>query len=751
MNKNRIISIGLVGILSLIMVGCKSWTNFTTYFNTYYNAEKLIEESEDEFQYLAAKKRIKPRVLVHKERKAKTKEDFERKIPDFMVEFIITKDQFQPVKVKLDSVLIKGSKILALKRESDYVEKTLYLMAQSYFYRSEWLPCQVKCGELIDIYPGGEKSPDAHLLFSKALLIQKKFHYGKLMLSRTVDIAWQLERYDILAEAFRLQAALAIYEDDEKAALRPYLQAITQSGSGKLKARWQLDMASILYEIGNFKDAEIAFYDVNEKYDPDYLGMYEAQLYRADCLSRLGRFEEAEIILEDIYEDGKFEEWRDYTFTMKMNLIRYKLLANDSSVKMSDLMTAEEYSDTANTGNRLALVYLHERGMDFYEQNDYKNAQSYFSKARKARSDIYKSATKMYRNLAELSNKRRSLQRYMNPDSVELRRKGENHELAKNAYKIARIHSELENQDSATFYYKMAIDLADTLNPQTAKFIYAYSRQKREDEPMAADSLLEQIAEKYPNTEAGVESRKFLGFTEAFVVDTVAELYKSGIDLKKFNEFAYAVRQFDDIASNYPKNEYAPRALYAAGWIFEKEISMRNVDSAIHYYDRLTSKYPKSEYAKDIMMSLAYLKKAKFGEEVPDSLRFDKLAKSMKPIIKKRAGERVIVDPGIRVKEDEGFDLMNLSPGSLFDASKKFLQDQFGQATKPLDELDSLKNKFDSLKTMDIDDLKEMADPKKFFKLDSASQKKSSKDSSSVQDSTKSKNKIAPDSTSGKK
>ncbi len=725
------------------MTGCHSWTNFTTYFNTYYNAEKLIEESEDEFQYLAAKKRTRPRVLVNKTRQIDTKEDFSRKIPSFMVEFIITKDQFQPVKVKLDSVLIKGSKILTLKRESDYIEKTLYLMAQSYFYRSEWLPAQVKCGELIDIYPDGEKSPDAHLLFSKALLIQKKFHYGRLMLSRTIDIAWQLERYDILSEAFRLQAALAIYENDEKSALRPYLQAITQSGSSKLKARWQLDMASILYELGNFKDAEIAFYDVNEKYSPDYLGMFESFLYRADCLSRLGRFEEAELLLEEIYEDGKFEEWQDYTFTMKMNLMRYRLLEKDPAVLTSTLLAVEEVSDSAHTGNKLALVYLFERGMDYYEQNDYKSAQGYFSKARKTRSAIYKSATKMYRNLAELSNKRRSLHRYMNPDSISIRTSGVNHGLAKNAYKMARIHSELNNLDSAEFYYKLAIDLADRQNPQMAKFMYAYSRQIREDEPMASDSVLEKIAEAYPNTEAGIESRRLLGFTDAFIVDTVAELYKSGIELKKFNDFSYAVRQFDDIASNYPKNQYAPRALYAAGWIFEKELSMRNIDSAIHYYSRLTSKYPSSEYAADILMSLAYLKKQRFGEEVPDSLRFDKLAKSMKPIIKKRGVERIIVNPGINVKEKDGFDFDKLSPGNLFEASKNFFKEQFGQVTKPLDEIDSLKVKYDSLKNMDLDDLKELADPKKFFKLDSASLNSSTL----TKDSTFKKNPMPTDSS----
>jgi hypothetical protein len=160
--------LSLVIISFFILASCGFWTNFTTYFNTYYNAERLISESEREFSYQEEKVRSrKPRTHVPKHNLLVESSFQKSDIPPFMQEFIISKAQLQPVRVKLDSVLIKGSKILAKKSESDFIEGTLYLMAQAYFYRSEWLPCEVKCGELIDIYPDGEKSPDAHLLLSK--------------------------------------------------------------------------------------------------------------------------------------------------------------------------------------------------------------------------------------------------------------------------------------------------------------------------------------------------------------------------------------------------------------------------------------------------------------------------------------------------------------------------------------------------------------------------------------------------------
>lgn len=38
--------------------------NTTTFFNTYYNAKRLMSESEEEFAYTELKRRNKPRVIV---------------------------------------------------------------------------------------------------------------------------------------------------------------------------------------------------------------------------------------------------------------------------------------------------------------------------------------------------------------------------------------------------------------------------------------------------------------------------------------------------------------------------------------------------------------------------------------------------------------------------------------------------------------------------------------------------------------
>jgi hypothetical protein len=93
------------------LAACHTYDNFTTYFNTYYNSERLMKESENEFEYQDEKKRVMPRTFVVDGELAKSEE--KKGVPPFMTRFIINAQQRQPVSVKLDSIVIKGSKILA--------------------------------------------------------------------------------------------------------------------------------------------------------------------------------------------------------------------------------------------------------------------------------------------------------------------------------------------------------------------------------------------------------------------------------------------------------------------------------------------------------------------------------------------------------------------------------------------------------------------------------------------------------------
>jgi tetratricopeptide (TPR) repeat protein len=588
--------------------------------------DRLTAECEDEFEFQDEKKRIEPRVFIPQP-DIYTSEEHTIGPPPFMLEFIVTRQKRQPVQIKLDSIIIKGSKILAYKSKSNYVQGSLWLMSKSFFYQEDWMNSQVKCSELIDKYPDGDFSPDAHLLYSKNLLVQRKYETGEIMLSRTVDIAWQKKRYDILSEAFRIEAELALYQSDFEKALRPYRQAITQSDDGQLKARWQLDLAALLYRTGYFKQAALEFKKVRQ-YSPDYVQKFESYLYEASSLARLKYYAEADEMLDDLYNDGKFEEWRSFTVAQQLNVARLK--SRDTSYipppdldpsKKIDLSTAEIKGDSAYASSQAMIAYYFERGVDLYYDNDYQKSRTYFAKSRMKRTPAFATSNKMFDLLNNWDLKRQNVEKLEKTmldsgkivsDSVKL-------QYANDLYALGRIHEELKNKDSVIYYYKLAAENAPLSLPESSQHLHNYARVIKDKDPRKADSLLDVIVYTHPLTDFGKDAQNQLGYTKNFVIDTVAELYYSGANLQKFGDFPFAISQFKKVFEKFPVSKFAAKSLYTIGWIFEHPL--QKFDSALYYYQLLLDKYPNSEYADDIRLGVAYKLAINSGEPLPDSLK----------------------------------------------------------------------------------------------------------------------------------
>lgn len=664
--KTKIYLISLIAILS----GCMRYDNFTAYFNTYYNANRLLKEAEEEFSYQDEKKRVQPRVLIPKN-DLNIEPSRKSGMPPFLEEFIINRFQRQPVNAKLDSIIIKGSKILAYKPKSDYVEDVLYLMAKTYFYREEWLPSQVKCSELIDKYPDGKLSPDAHLLLALNLLVQQKFYAGKIILSRTVDIAWQKKRYDILSDAFRIEAELALFENDLPGALKPYLQAVAQSDDPEMKARWQLELASLLFRMGMFERAEKEFSNVL-KYKPDYLGIFEANLYRAASFIRLGKIPEAEIILNRLENDGKFSEWKVHIYAQRMQIAR---IQNDEE-KIAQL---EKTTDSLFSVNPATSAFYFERGIDLYLKNEYTKARMYFARGRALQGMSNNYSDEMYQLL-------NAWDAYHTKTNDPLKRIRNNEQLpdtslkilAYDLFELGRVHSRLKNTDSSLYYYSLAMNVSPKQDTSSARYYYVLSHSLRNTDLRTSDSLLEIIVERYPKTIYGAEAMKILGYTAAFVQDSIAELYSSGRDLMKFGDFKFAIQQFSKLYQNYPQSQYAPKSLYNIGWIYERNLNLP--DSALKYYTILIQNYPNTEYAKDVRLSVEYLLAVRSGEPIPEHLKDREKVSFEKKEIQ-------LHDPNFNPELPKQESLKDmLKPENLLKKAKEVIIDQ------PSQEIDKIKN-----------------------------------------------------------
>jgi len=576
--------------------------------------ERIRTEIVDEFNYQDENKRVKPRVLVPGLDSAMLSErDTKATGYNFLKAFVIDRTKLQPVATKVDSILIKGSKVLGNHPKSNYVEGSLFLMAEAYFFRQEWIPSQQKCVELIERFADGDKSPDAHLLLSKDYLLQKKITLGKQTLSRTIDVAWYKDRYDILSEAYRIQAELALEEGDLDRSVQPYKQAVAQCEDDEQRARWQVDVAALYYRLGKYKLAEEAFAKVFD-YTPDILAEFEAQLYRAACLGRLGDTTKASEMLDELERNKNYSDWASFIAAERI------ALARQSTDNMSDpaLIAREREADTSFIGRPELMAQAFQKGMSLYKLGKYEEALSYFAKAKVVRTPVYEVSAKYFALLKQWEDQSRKVAGFK---SMIIERESMRDSIAamtaKEVYGLARVHQNLGNTDSALYYYQMAYDSTWDGDSDRDKYLYALARIQSAAEPEVADSLFMVLADRYPKSVYGREAGSVMGFTSESVIDDAAELYKSGTSFRKIKDWTYASRQYNSIVQKFESSDYAPKALFALGWMFEKEAL--NKDSALYYYGQLIEKYPRSEYAREIRPSVEYALAKINNVEVADS------------------------------------------------------------------------------------------------------------------------------------
>ena len=116
------LNINFLLLCLLFFSGCGFWTNFKTYFNTYYNANRLFEQTEEK---------------ILEERTELFEFEEESKKNNLIKDF--------------NEVIEKTSAILQHNKESDYVEEALLMTGKSFYYQQNYSRALRKFNELATI------------------------------------------------------------------------------------------------------------------------------------------------------------------------------------------------------------------------------------------------------------------------------------------------------------------------------------------------------------------------------------------------------------------------------------------------------------------------------------------------------------------------------------------------------------------------------------------------------------------------
>lgn len=616
--------------------GCSWYDNQTTFFNTYYNMKRIRQEVVNDFEYQDENNRKRPRVLVPAVDSFGLKSEAPKNTTyQFLRSLAVERSKLAPMSQKVDSILIKGSKVVGLHPKSEYVQGALYLMAEAYFFRSEWVPSQQKCLELIERYQDGEYSPDAHLLLAKVYLMQRKITQGKQALSKAVDVAWYKDRYDILSEAYRIQAEIHIEDGEIDKAVNPYKQALVMTDDSEQRSRWLVDIGSIYYRMGNYKLAEKSFVQALDE-APDALAEFESKLYMAASIARQDRADEASALFAELEDNKIFTEWGSFIQAERIALDRLR----SDNPNDKTLLAREKFADTSFVGRPELMAQSFQKGMALYKRGDYQEAMKYFAKAKLVRTPVYDVANKYFTLLKQWDEEQRKVLQMDLHLRIDTTHKDSIMRLrASSMYAIGRVHEQLDAPDSALSYYQGAYQITPPASELAGRYLYSQARMLREKDPNTADSLFELIADTWPRSEYAKEASVNLGYTTDASIDDAAELYKSATSFRQIKDYPYASQQYMNIVNKFPTSDHAPKALYAMGWMFERDRQMN--DSALHYYGLLIEKYPRSTYAREIRPSVEFALAKINGVEVNDST----LLKNLDDDLLKRAkqGEKDVL------------------------------------------------------------------------------------------------------------
>jgi tetratricopeptide (TPR) repeat protein len=642
----------------MLIGGCGIWNSFTTYFNTYYNARTIFDETEQQ-------------VLENR------KDIFEFKDKE------LPKNLYE----KFTKVIEKSSKILQFDAESSFFDDALLLAGKSFYYQQEFVKAERKFKEL-----SGVKDSDLLLQnkywYAKTELQLRNFDRGLELLDELKKTAVEEDDDNLLKEAFITEVGFYIYRENYSDAVASCKKLLEISDDDKLNAQTAFELGKIYQMLEDDGNAAKSFAEVME-YSPTSEVELKSKIENAKLLRKLGNYDQSMEILNELNDENKFSDSRD-AIELQMGLI-YKDRGEIDKALETLTVIDTTYKNTESVGQaELELGKIYENIL-----GDYDSARVYYNKAMTSRLEMDQKeiARKKFQLFARYDEFQKSYNNYLtqieyivNPQSFiedslkyeeylnrdtaqinfELRNIGQRNRnqtnqpsqlkpkpvpkpikptisvdslqnlIVRNRYELANLFfSDLEVPDSAYYYYNNLIkDHPDSrYTPNIYYALGSYYLVKNNKEK--ADSLFNIIYENYPKSDIYVEAAKKLGkFVLSEKKDESEQLYLEAENNFYNGNIDTALIQFSNIAEQHPDSPLAPKALYTVGWILEN--SLDSLDSAAVVYDTLMTRYKNTPYARNIAPKLAFYqqdkeKKLRDQKQRADSLAADSLRNIKQP------------------------------------------------------------------------------------------------------------------------
>ncbi len=609
----------------------QGYTNFSAYFNTYYNAQTAFEKA------LLDVKTSQREYQINQ-----------------IAGSVQTTFQISPTsRQNFDLAIAKASKVLQLYPKSEFTEDCLFLIGISYYYEGDNLQGQRKFVEAEATFPKSNRIAEAQMYYGSMLIRGMNYDQGLKTIEDAQVLAHKEKNQAVLMKCSQVLSDYYLNRGDTVKAAA-YLDTAATQSNGDESAIYACRAGNLLMAVGRYLQAQRAYQKAwSEAHDVRLRFYSRYYLARAEKLQ--GRFS---LALEDVAQlrgDDKF-----FQFFPLLEYQRAAVLYDSGEV--STAVQTFQRLDTAYSTNeastrstyRLGNIYLRKVG-------DYQTALKYFQKcsghpsvvgisdrSREMAMTLQDYFIRGYRVALTDSLYDRARAEERKKDSVTAQSAANLDSLYEHAAQARKDLAgyymfRLRVPDSAIVSYKIIVKKFNRSREYPSALYtlgeYYYSTGDSAD----GQKYLQELIKEHPESEFASSASQLLGLPPPTVkVDSSQVQYDQAIELVNKDDPDSALTTLRRLAESHPV-PMGPQALYAVGWVYEHEL--REPDSAFVYYKRLQTEYPSSNFTSQVALALTGYEQAQFDSAAArqrrEMARKDSLSKLNSPQAAKGAPQTV--------------------------------------------------------------------------------------------------------------
>lgn len=488
-----------------------------------------------------------------------------------------------------EKAIKKAAMVLAYYPKSRWVDDALMLIGKSYYHLGEYHKAIRKFRELQTNLPKSNYLDDSYYwmglsYFQLENYLQAEESFKKLL-------AKGKER-KLLYEGRYMLGEIEFVTKDYGKAIEAYGKLVAE-GKGEIRAQAQYRIGECWWEMEDYKQALEAFKKVKKMGPAKELG-FQSEFKAGECYLESGQPQEALKVFAVLSREGRYYRHLPQV-RLEIAECELKLGHTKEAIKEYELVSEEspKTEESAQALYGLGVVYEN-------ELKDLKKATEFYEKSAEEmpKSEVAKKAQEKSANIVKLEEYKSQLSGEEAEKSV------------KTLFLLAEMYLlELNEQDSALSAYRSVIEhFPETSYAPRSAYVISWIWDKVKGDSLQAEKAYERIIEDYPQTPYAQKAREWLGLPPVEEKDPAKELFMRGEIHLLQGEVDSALTYYQKTANDYPQSRFAPKAIYAMGWIYEnREDSLR---LAKETYRGLIDGYPQSEYTLLAMERL--------GERAPE-------------------------------------------------------------------------------------------------------------------------------------